>query len=558
VNRWRGAGIAVPPSCPEWKCSRRQLLKADQGLGCQISAEVPRFMSPSQASASSAGKSLRARTVKNIGSAWFALLVSGTVGFLLSPLILHRLGDEAFGLWVLAYSFTSYSGLFDLGIRSSVIRFVARHAAKDNRREMERVIVTGFLSYCWIGLLVLGTTVLVSPHLGRLFHVAAPDRETVHELFLVVGLCIALNFPLGIFGAVLEGLQEFCQLNLIRVGVNLARGALIFAALEHGLGLLAVIAVTAAIPVVGSLCCMFAVHRLIGFRPRRGDFDRKTLTGMIGYGSSSFIIVVAERLRFESDALIVGTFLSASAVAFLGVGAKLADYAVTPVNGMAGIFTPIASEFDVHEDHGRLRSLLVQGNRLCAVVMFPICAALLILGKPLIEAWVGPQYLSSYPILVLFLVPKTLYRSQEASNRLLFGMARHRPLAWALLIEGAINVLLSIWLVHPFGIVGDAIGTALPLCAVSVFFLPWMICHVLDMPVGVFLRSAYLSPLLLSILPTAAWMSLEHFYPPHGYAQIFIQLVGGGVIYLAELAWLLMFREPAGIELRKRLAGMLR
>jgi O-antigen/teichoic acid export membrane protein len=62
---------------------------------------------------------------KNVGSSWFSLGVSILVGVFLSPFILHRLGDTAFGIWVLIFSVTGYYGLFDLGIRSSVIRYVS-------------------------------------------------------------------------------------------------------------------------------------------------------------------------------------------------------------------------------------------------------------------------------------------------------------------------------------------------------------------------------------------------------------------------------------------------
>jgi hypothetical protein len=55
--------------------------------------------------------------LENVGSSWSALAVNVMVGIFLSPFILHRLGDAAFGIWVLIFSVTDYYGLFDLGIR---------------------------------------------------------------------------------------------------------------------------------------------------------------------------------------------------------------------------------------------------------------------------------------------------------------------------------------------------------------------------------------------------------------------------------------------------------
>ena len=80
--------------------------------------------------------------LKNVSSNWFALAVNVLVGFFLSPYVLHHLGDAAFGLWVLIFSVTGYYGLFDLGIRSSIVRYVATYSARGDQGQMNRLINT--------------------------------------------------------------------------------------------------------------------------------------------------------------------------------------------------------------------------------------------------------------------------------------------------------------------------------------------------------------------------------------------------------------------------------
>jgi O-antigen/teichoic acid export membrane protein len=45
----------------------------------------------------------KAQIIKNVGSSWFSLGINILVGIFLSPFILHRLGDAAFGIWVLIF-----------------------------------------------------------------------------------------------------------------------------------------------------------------------------------------------------------------------------------------------------------------------------------------------------------------------------------------------------------------------------------------------------------------------------------------------------------------------
>jgi len=112
--------------------------------------------------------------LKNVGSSWIALGANVVVGIFLSPYILHRLGDEAFGIWVLIFSVTGYYGLFDLGIRSSIVRYVAKYSATGEHEELNRLINTAIFSYTMIGVLAFLVTLAGAMHLTSIFPAALP------------------------------------------------------------------------------------------------------------------------------------------------------------------------------------------------------------------------------------------------------------------------------------------------------------------------------------------------------------------------------------------------
>src|SRR5438105_15177418 len=105
---------------------------------------------------------LKFQALKNVGSSWAGLAVDIAVGFFLSPFILHRLGDDAFGLWVLIYSISGYYGLFDFGIRSSIVRYVSKYTALNDSEELNRVINTSLISYSAVAAVLLLLTGTVS------------------------------------------------------------------------------------------------------------------------------------------------------------------------------------------------------------------------------------------------------------------------------------------------------------------------------------------------------------------------------------------------------------
>ncbi|WP_433966259.1 hypothetical protein [Tunturiibacter gelidiferens] len=84
---------------------------------------------------------LRVRHIaRNVLFNWLGTLANMAVGFFFAPFILHRLGDAAYGVWVLAISVVGYLGLMDLGLQSSVLRFVSKgHTTGDHQGSSEAI-----------------------------------------------------------------------------------------------------------------------------------------------------------------------------------------------------------------------------------------------------------------------------------------------------------------------------------------------------------------------------------------------------------------------------------
>src|SRR5438046_4221870 len=100
--------------------------------------------------------------IKNVSSSWFALGTNVVVGFFLWPFILHRLGENAAGIWVLIFSITGYYGLFDLGIRSSLIRYISKAKAIGDLGYTNNLVNTSLFAYTCIGAATLLVTVVLS------------------------------------------------------------------------------------------------------------------------------------------------------------------------------------------------------------------------------------------------------------------------------------------------------------------------------------------------------------------------------------------------------------
>lgn len=476
--------------------------------------------------------------VKNVGSSWVALAVNIVVGVFLSPFILHRLGDAAFGIWVLIFSLTGYYGIFDFGIRSSIIRFVSKYTATNDLNEVSGLINTALFTYSCVGAFCLIITVVGSLYVERIFHVSPGLQTAARWLLLMVGASVAVGFPLGMFGGVLEGLQKFYILNWTTIVSSLLRVLLIVFYLSRGYGLLTLALITVGLPFLASIVRATVALRSIPIKFSWNHVERQAFDQMANYSGLTFMIIVAAQLRFKTDAVVIGGFLSSAAITYFYAGSRLVDYAAEVVSSLAQIFVPMSSRSDAAGNMDRLRKIFIAGNRACAFTTFPMTATFLIMGKSIIEVWLGQKYVAlGYPVLITLIIPSTLMLIQSASSRILFGMSKHGRFAVVALLEGVANLILSILLVRPFGILGDAVGTAIPLAATYLLFMPRHLCSRLGIRLSDYVRQAYLLPLMLCTPAALFLLIMQSLFVAHTYRQLIPELLATGAVYAVCLWW---------------------
>jgi O-antigen/teichoic acid export membrane protein len=497
--------------------------------------------------------SVRKRLFKNIGASWLGLAATMLVGLFLTPFVLKNLGNTRFGLWVLMTTFTGYYGLLDFGFRNAILRYVARFVAQGESEELGKVASTTFATYSLLGFVVLVVSCLAAWNLNSIFKIEPQWVRDGQLLLLIFGIGTALAFPLNVFASFLEGLQLYTWIGVVQAAAALLRAGLIVVFLTHGYGLVTVGVLTVTTNLVAAMIYVVVARRHCPVRLRWQNVSKKTLTTLGAFGVVTFWIGIAQTLRFQSDAIVIGAFLSVQAISLFSIGSKLVTYATEAVQVMAGVFTPMFSHFDAKEDSEQLQRTLIRANAYSTLVVMPIAIILIVSGKSIIRVWVGTDYLASYSVLVILMVASALYLAQAGSTKVLYGMAKHRFLAYMLLAEGIANLGLSIILLRHLGINGVAWGTAIPLAINSLFVLPVYTCRTVKLPLVRYFCHAHLYPSIVSLPFIFVLCGLEYWIKPTTYFGLLAELLPTLLIY--GIALLLFLYRGEDLSQSRMMAG---
>jgi O-antigen/teichoic acid export membrane protein len=318
-------------------------------------------------------------------------------------------------------------------------------------------------------------------------------------------------------------LQRYPAKTGARTGLLLVRAAATVVILRAGGGLVGLITTFLGLSLVehalmAGLCWWY----LPGLRLGPRFVNVETFRMIRGYSLDAFLAMIAGRIAFQTDALVIGAFLAPEFIAYFAIGAKLADYAKNVLGSLTTVLTPAVSQLQARTDDEKIKQVFLDGSRIATWFFTPIVVGFLTLGRPFISLWVGRPYAEeSYPILVILSLTLVLMPWQGVSVRILYGVGRLRRFTRLALTQATANLVLSLMLVQPFGIRGVAWGTTIPFVIFSCVNIA-DVSHFCRVRPREAFRRILLKPVALALVLGGAWVSLVEFGIVSSFATFFL------------------------------------
>jgi O-antigen/teichoic acid export membrane protein len=164
---------------------------------------------------------------------------------------------------------------------------------------------------------------------------------------------------------------------------------------------------------------------------------------------------------------VIGAFVNTSAVAVWTVGQRLAEVIQRLTNQLNEVLFPTVVDNDTADRAHRLQAIFIQGTRLSLATVVPMGGAMILMAGPLVQAWVGRGFVGSVVVLQLLSLAVIVRIGTATASTLLKGAGEHRLVAFANVAAALVNLAVSIAIVKPFGLVGVAIGTLVPVAIAS-------------------------------------------------------------------------------------------
>ena len=472
---------------------------------------------------------------RNVSTRYLSIIADMAIGLSLLPFNLAYLGKSDYGLWVLLGSLTMHMSAFELGT-NALVKFMAQYRAQTNARAINEIASTVFITFTAVALIAYALLMGAAFNLEYLFELTADQAVVGQWILMIIGLHVALNFPFGVYGAVTGGFQRYDINNLVAIVTSVTAAAVNVAVVLAGYGLIHLVAATTLVRMSAYLMYRINAYRVfpeLRISPRL--FRMSRLKEVMGFSVYMTGIDWANRLNYQLDEVVIGAFLGPAAVAVWAPAERIVSGVQRLTNQVNGVLFPLIVDSDTTNQHTRLQQILLEGTRLSLAMVIPMAAAIFVLADPLIRAWLGAgadAVAGAIPVLQILSIAVAIRVGDATSTTLLKGAGSHKLVAGVNLAAGLVNVALSAMLIMPFGLIGVAYGTLIPIGCAAAFVLFPAACRRVGVPVG----HAFMHAVVPAVWPAIAAGAVLVLARSHVPSTLWGVLLASGAAALVYLA----------------------
>lgn len=434
--------------------------------------------------------------------------VDAVVFLILIPFVVHTVGTAEWGLWSLIWAVVSLFALIDLGFSTSVVKYVADARGRRDVVRLRKVICTLFWVFVAQSALLAVVSASLFRNFDRIFVLPENLKDTAELVFLVVASGFLIKLPMAMFRGVLVGDQKTWLANAYHIGTNLLYfGAVVlilpasptlrtFAWLNWITTLLPAALVT--------LHCSITMRRELSISPR--DFEWGILREIWGFSFYLMLIQLAALLGSRVDTFVVKSALPLTAVAVYAIALRVTDEARNFCIQITRTLTPVVAELHSAGARERLVRVWLTGTRFTVAFATPLLIGCAVLARPLLLAWMGPEFEATVVPLQLLLLATLGSLVHGHSQSQLSMCGDQRFLALAMILGQVMNLGLSLGFVVDFGLVGVAAASLVGPLATDLCLVQPRI----GARFGVSVLSFYRQTCLPSLVPCLAMVGVQH------------------------------------------------
>ncbi len=390
-----------------------------------------------------------------------------------TPFLLHRLGLQEFGIWMLAAAAVGTVGFVATGFGDATVKYVAEYRAEGDDQAISRVVSNTLSLYGVLaGVLALALWWSASAVATDVLKLHGDARELGVHVIQLAGLGLLVQSIDSVFASTLRGLERYDLTVKVTVSERalLVAVAVVLAALGHGA--VAILVSSVLISICGAAVQSEICRRMVpGLRVRPG-WHAATVRRIGSFGFFSWMQGVGGILFSQADRLVVGATLGLREVSYYVICTQIAQQVHLLCSAGFHFVLPLVSRNWAGKGRDDTRRLYARARLFNVAAATGLAAAVLVGGRPFLAAWLGPAFAAHTRGLLYGLTAAFwLLAINVVPHNMLLAIDKVRVVALLNLAGGAATLVSIAVLARAYHLPGAGLGNLAYGMVISVNFV---------------------------------------------------------------------------------------
>lgn len=396
--------------------------------------------------------------IKNVVFGFLSWFLPLGLSFVATPVILHGLGIEKYGLYTLVLGFVSYSFTFNIG--KAIVKYVSEFQATGETDKISEIISATLLLNLIVG--GLGTTllfVLSEWFVSDVLRIESNlQGEAVNAFHIAAVLILATTFS-QVFSSIIQAIHRFDVYSYITIFTNslLAAGNIALALLHQKIEILLVW--NLLLTVLTSLIFYFYARRMLPEFEVKIVFPKETIRLILKFSAAVVVTQLLGNFLLLFERSWITNRLGTEAVAYYVIALNLGVYVHAFIGSISLSLFPLSSEIEARGDKIKLLRIYTKATKIVFVLAAFLCLTLINGRDFILGLWVGLDFVAnSSATLITHAVTFSILAVTVVSLQIIEGVGQPRVTAAAVFIWLLLSVPLMIFLTGSYGILGVGIA----------------------------------------------------------------------------------------------------
>jgi O-antigen/teichoic acid export membrane protein len=455
---------------------------------------------------------------------YVAIISTTLIQLMYTPFLIRSIGQSEFGLYSLVNSIIGYLTIMDLGFGNAIVVYTAKYRAQKRYDDEKKLHGMFFVIFIIIGIIAGLCGLILYFNTEKIFGstMTAEELYKIKIMMLILSFNLVISFSFSIYSSIINAYEKFIYQKIMTILNTLLKPLFMIPLLLLGYKSITLVIVITVLNLFVLLSNYIFCKKRLGIKIKYQGFDNSLFKTILGYSIWIFIGTIVDKINWSVDQFILGAVSGTIAVSLYSIASQLNTLFVNLSTAVSGILLPKISKMIANNATSKeLTFEFIRVGRIQYLLIFLMASGIILFGKEFFIAWVGKDYVTSYYIALILILPLCIPLIQNLGISIMQAKNMHRFRSVLYAAIAVSNIIFSIPLAKNFGGIGSAIGTGISILIGNGIIINIYYYRKVGIDVIKFWKEI-LRMTIPNIIPILIILILTKFIEIHGYTHVIV------------------------------------